>query len=134
LQCSAFNTLYAINHKFYGCIDSFLGAAARTMDRSLVDGMASATVGLPGNMSIGLDGLAFRLQQDLPIDAERLIGRELDPNLPVGLGIGQLAPGYIAFRNGPAAAVIGPGREQEWSHWGYLQATVSFGGGVAPLR
>ncbi|HSK20815.1 MAG TPA: alginate export family protein [Longimicrobiales bacterium] len=134
-EYGAFNTLYATNHKFYGYIDFFLDPAARTLDRGLIDGMASASVGLPGGLNLNLDGHAFWLHEELPVEIDRLIGWELDVTVPVQLGAGQqLQLGYSAFRNGPGGEFIGLGREREWSHWGYVQATFSFGGGAAPLR
>lgn len=134
-EYGAFNTLYATNHKFYGYIDFFLDPAARTNDRGLIDGMASATVELPAGMSLNLDAHGFWLHENLPVAVDRLIGWEMDVTVPVQLGAGQqLQLGYSAFRNGPAAEFIGLGREREWSHWGYVQATFSFGGGAAPLR
>jgi hypothetical protein len=130
----AFNTLYATNHKYYGYIDYFLDPAARTQDRGLVDGIASVAVALPRDLRLELDGHAFWTEQPLAPDAERLIGWELDVTLPVRLGPGQqLQLGYSAFRNGPAAPLIGLGRERAWSHWAYLQATFSFGGALTPL-
>lgn len=132
---NAFNTLYATNHKFYGYIDFFLDPAARTGDRGLIDGMASASVGLPGDVNLDVDVHGFWLQQDLQMDVDRLIGWEVDVTLPVRIGAGQqLQLGYSAFRNGPAAEFIGLGRERHWSHWAYLQAAFAFGGGVSPLR
>jgi hypothetical protein len=118
-EYGAFNTLYATNHKFYGYIDFFLDPAARTLDRGLIDGMASASVGLPGGLNFNLDGHAFWLHEDLPVDVDRLIGWEMDVTVPVQLGAGQqLQLGYSAFRNGPAAEFIGLGRERGWSHAG----------------
>jgi hypothetical protein len=129
-----FNTLYATNHKFYGYIDFFLDPAARTQDRGLIDGIASATVELPRELRLNLDGHTFWTQQPLTADGDRLIGYELDVTLPVPLGVGQeLQLGYSAFRNGPAAPLIGLGRDRAWSHWAYVQATFSFGGALTPI-
>ena len=132
---STFNTLYATNHKFYGYIDFFLDPAARTIDRGLIDGMASASLGLTHELRLDLDVHGFWLQQDLLVGVDRLIGWELDVTLPVRLGAGQqLQLGYSAFRNGPAAEFLGLGRDRDWSHWGYIQAAFSFGGPPVPLR
>lgn len=68
------------------------------------------------------------------MDVERLNGAEPTVTLPVRAGAGQLLQlGHRAFRNGPAALFIGPGREQEWSDRAYLQTTFSDGGGAAPF-
>jgi hypothetical protein len=48
--------------------------------------------------------------------------------VPVEVGPGQrLVAGYSAFRNGPAAALVGHGGDGTWRHWGYAQLSFTFG-------
>ena len=130
----AFNTMYATNHKFYGYIDLFLDPAARTLNRGLVDAMASLTLGLPRAPVLEVDAHGFWLHRDLLSSDDRLIGWELDFTIPVRLGPGQqLHLGYSAFRNGPAAPLIGLGAERDMWHWAYLQASFAFGGAAPPV-
>jgi hypothetical protein len=129
----AFNTLYATGHKWYGYMDLFLDPAARTRDRGLVDGMASARIGLPRDAALDIDMHGFWLQREFTAAPDRHIGWELDLTLPVRLGPGQqLQLGYSAFRNGNAAPLIGLGEDGKLWHWGYIQASFSFGR-VPPL-
>jgi hypothetical protein len=130
----AFNTMYATNHRFYGYMDLFLDPAARTRDRGLIDAIASLTLGLPRAPVVEVDAHGFWLHRSLPTSADRLIGWELDLTIPVRLGPGQLLHlGYSAFRNGPAAPLIGLGAERDMWHWAYLQASFAFGGAAPPI-
>jgi hypothetical protein len=124
----AFNTLYHTGHKWYGYMDLFLDPAARTRDRGLIDGIASARVTLPRDAVLDIDVHGFFLQHELAQTTDRNIGWELDLTLPVRLGPGQqLQLGYSAFRNGPAAPFLGFGEDGKLSHWAYIQASFSFG-------
>ncbi|CAN5820504.1 alginate export family protein [soil metagenome] len=130
----AFNTLYATNHRFYGYIDLFLEPAARTRDRGLIDGIASARLALTRDLALDIDGHGFWLHREFAGSSDRHLGWELDLTLPVQLGANQqLQLGYSAFRNGPAAPLIGLGRERAVWHWAHVQATFSFGGRAAPI-
>jgi hypothetical protein len=125
----AFNTLYGTGHKWYGFMDLFLDPAARTRDRGLIDGILSARLALPRDTWLDVDVHGFYLQQQFAASEERNIGWEVDFTLPVRLGPGQqLQLGYSAFRNGPAAPLIGFGEDGRLWHWAYIQASFSFGG------
>jgi hypothetical protein len=130
----AFNTMYATNHKYYGFMDLFLDPAARTRDRGLIDGIASARIGLGRDLALDIDAHGFWLQQAFAASTERNIGYEIDLTLPIRLGTGQqLHVGYSAFRNGAAAPLLGFGSKGDLWHWAYVQATFSFGGRAAPI-
>jgi hypothetical protein len=130
----AFNTLYATGHRYYGYMDLITDPAARTQERGLIDGMASARVALPRRLALDIDGHGFWLQQQFTTLPDRLIGWELDLTLPIALGPGQqLQLGYSFFRNGPVAPLVGLGSSGSLSHWAYLQASFSFGGRFPPL-
>jgi hypothetical protein len=129
----AFQTLYATNHRYYGYIDLFLDPAARTADRGLVNGIASARIGLPWELALDLDGHGFWLHQQFATAPDRFLGWELDLTLPIRLAPGQeLHLGYSLFRNGAAAPLIGLGRDGLTWHWAYVQASFAFGGRIAP--
>jgi hypothetical protein len=130
----AFNTLYATNHRYYGFMDLFLDPAARTRDRGLVNGIASLRVGLPRELALDVDAHGFWLQQQFATSDHRLLGWELDFTMPISLGDGQqLHLGYSFFRNAAAAPLVGLGRDGDVWHWGYIQASFSFGGRIAPI-
>jgi hypothetical protein len=125
----AFNTLYATGHRFQGYMDLFLDPAARTRERGLINGIASARIALPRALALDIDGHGFWTQQALPVAPDRVLGWELDLTLPIALGPGQqLQLGYSLFRNGAAAPLVGLGRSGAASHWAYVQATFAFGG------
>jgi hypothetical protein len=129
----AFNTLYHTGHKWYGYLDLFTDPAARTRDRGLIDGIASARVVLPRNLTLDVDAHGFWLQEQLPVAPDRFLGWEVDFTVPVNLGPGQLLHvGYSLFRNGAAAPLIGLGDDGKLWHWAYVQASFSFGK-VSPI-
>jgi hypothetical protein len=122
----AFNTLYATNHKFYGYMDLFLDPAARTGGRGLVDLMASARAHVAGPSALEIDVHRFLLANDAGLES-RDLGWELDLTYPFQFaGAGRFLVGYSLFRNGPGAATAGLGADGKVSHWGFVQAGVSF--------
>jgi hypothetical protein len=124
----AFNTLYHTGHKWYGYLDLFLDPAGRTRDRGLVNGLASARIGLPRELALDVDAHGFWLQQEFAGNPDRFLGWEVDLTLPVSLGPGQqLHLGYSVFRNGAAAPLIGLGQKDSMWHWGYIQASFAVG-------
>ena len=140
----AFNTMYHTGHKWYGYLDLFLDPAARTGDRGLVDGMASATMQLGPKAPLAIDVHRFWTAAPRPVpcggplpcpanqpDEADDLGWEFDLTLPLGIGPSQrLQLGYSAYRNGAAAPLAGIGAADEWWHWGYLMLTFAFNGGV----
>jgi hypothetical protein len=125
----AFNTLYPTAHRYYGYMDLITDPAGRTRERGLINAIASARVTLPRDLGLDIDAHGFWIQQQFAVAPDRFMGWELDLTLPVRLGPGQqLQLGYSAFRNGPAATLVGLGREGAVAHWAYLQASFSFGG------
>jgi hypothetical protein len=124
----AFNTLYSTGHKWHGYIDLFVDPAARTRDRGLINGIASARVALPRDVALDVDVHGFWLEQQFAGSTDRFLGWELDLTMPIRLGPGQqLQLGYSAFRNGAAAPLIGLGADGRLWHWAYIQAAFSFG-------
>jgi hypothetical protein len=130
----AFQTLYATNHRYYGYLDLFLDPAARTADRGLINGIASARVALPRELSLDIDGHGFWLHREFASAPDRFLGWELDLTLPIRIGQGQeLQLGYSLFRNGSAAPLIGLGASGLTWHWAHIQASFAFGGRAAPV-
>jgi hypothetical protein len=126
-EYEAFNTLYHTGHKWYGYMDLFLDPAARTGERGLIDGIASATFGLGAQVPLTVDAHRFwTAAQREPGEASDL-GWELDLTLPLTIAPGQsLQLGYSAFRAGDAASLANLGASGRWAHWGYVMATFGF--------
>lgn len=124
----AFNTLYATNHKFYGYLDAFVDPAWDTRGRGLIDLVGAIAVRAGERAQLALDVHRFSLAERFPDSDERELGWELDLTVPVEVGPGQrLVAGYSAFRNGPAAGLLGHGDDGTWRHWGYAQLSFTFG-------
>lgn len=132
-EYQAFNTLYATNHKFYGYLDLFTDPAAHTGDRGLIDGMVNARAQLTPRLGLEADLHGFWFAKPRG-EEDRLIGYELDLTLPFAMGEGRkVTLGYSGFRSGAGAPLIGRGEDGDFWHWGYVQASVSFGGGAPAL-
>jgi Alginate export len=120
---TAFNTMYATNHPFYGRMDLFLDPAARTKDAGLVDLFASAASGLDTPVAARVDIHRFAPQAG----NSREIGWELDAIVPVKLSKAvDLELGYGAFRASSGADVMGLGQAGSTRHWAYAQLRAAF--------
>lgn len=120
---SAFNTMFATNHPFYGLMDLFLDPAARTNDRGLVDAMATTAIALPPRTALKVELHHFAPQAGDHAE----IGWEGDFIAPVRISsAATIELGYTAFRAGPAAAAMGLGANGAWRHWAYLQLKTGF--------
>jgi hypothetical protein len=120
---SAFNTMYATNHPFYGLMDLFLDPAARTNDRGLIDALATTAITLPPRTTLKVELHHFAPQAGVPGE----IGWEADVIAPVRLSsAATMELGYTAFRAGPAAAAMGLGANGTLRHWAYLQLKAGF--------
>lgn len=122
---TAFNTLYATNHPFYGFMDFFLNLPPQTGDRGLVDLVARGALH-PSRWTLRAD-LHQLLLSETPGGTQRAIGVELDLTVarPIVEGFTMQA-GYSVFD--PAAAAVGPpiALGSEILHWAYLQGTMRF--------
>jgi len=120
---TAFATMYASNHGFYGLMDLVGDPAASTRERGLVDAFATASVQLhrAASLRAELHRLATAAGDD------RLLGWEADLALPVRVGpTAGLELGLAAFRAGRAAQAVGLGVEGRTHARGYLQLRAGF--------
>ncbi|MDH3497347.1 MAG: alginate export family protein [Gemmatimonadota bacterium] len=123
---TAFTTLYATNHKFYGYMDYFLALPAQTGQAGLVDAMARLTVPLPQQWRVRGDLHYFRTHRALA--GETFLGVEGDVvvDRPLGKYAG-LEIGGSVFSPGDLAATLLPAFARgtdEATWWGYVQLTV----------
>lgn len=122
---SAFNTLYATNHKFYGFMDLFLDPAAQTNDRGLIDGLVTLTLQrdpLPLRATVH----RFWLASSDGVDQSE-IGWEFDLTVPFEVGdAGTALVGYSAFRAGGGAQEANLGYSGSYRHWAFAQLGISF--------
>jgi hypothetical protein len=120
---TAFATMYASNHAFYGLMDLVGDPAATTRERGLVDAFATASVQLhrAASLRAELHRLATAAGDDRPL------GWEADVALPVRVGsTAGLELGLAAFRAGRAAQAVGLGAEGRTHARGYLQLRAGF--------
>jgi hypothetical protein len=115
--------MFATNHPFYGLMDLFLDPAARTLDRGLIDALATTTIALPPRTTLKVELHHFAPQTG----ARAEIGWEADVIAPVRLSTSTLFElGYTAFRAGPAAQAMGLGVNNSVRQWTYAQLKASF--------
>ena len=121
---SAFNTLYATNHPFYGLMDLFLNIPAQTGGLGLMDALVHGEV-RPGVWAVSADLHALRLMESGP--AGHAIGTELDITAarPLTPAL-ALQGGYSAFAPAAAARAAPVALGDRVLHWAYLQATARF--------
>ena len=120
---TAFSTVYATNHPFYGLMDAIGDPAAATRERGLVDALATGSVRLTGALALRGELHHFRLASG----AGRDLGWESDVTLPLRLTpAAGLELGYSAFRAGGDAATVGLGSRGTFRDWAYLQLRVAF--------
>lgn len=122
---TAFNTLYATNHAFYGYMDLFLSPSNQTGFLGLLDTMLR-TSARPKQWILRADAHRFQLARKA-VTGERTIGVELDLTvsrmLPGGLA---LLAGYSVFNPSSAAEAVPVALGGDVLQWTYLQGTVRF--------
>jgi hypothetical protein len=120
---TAFATMYATNHPFYGLLDVIGDPATTTKDRGLVDLFATAAIPLTAAAQLRGELHHFALRAG----ADRPLGWEGDVVVPFRLNTAaSIDAGYALFRAGRAAAPLGLGAEGVTQHWVFLQLTASF--------
>lgn len=123
---TAFSTLFATNHKFYGYQDFFLNVPSATGERGLVDLRAGVTAALRPGIDLRIEPHMF-LTAEPTVSGARALGRELDVTLPVRVSESTaVQAGYSAFWPDRAARDVGLVRGDGPRHWGYLQTRVAF--------
>ncbi len=120
---SAFSTMFATNHPFYGLMDLIGDPATTTKDRGLVDAFASGTRVLSSNVAMKGEVHDFRLAEG----SNRSLGWEGDLALPIRVNpAATVEAGYSIFRASSGANTIGLGARGATAQWAYLQLTVGF--------
>lgn len=120
---SAFSTMFATNHPFYGLMDLIGDPAATTKDRGLVDAFASGSRTLAKSVAIKAELHDFRLATG----SDRALGWEGDVAVPIRMNAAAtVEAGYSLFHAGSGASAIGVGARGASAQWAYLQLTVGF--------
>jgi hypothetical protein len=124
-DATAFNTLYATNHKFYGSMDYFLDIPGQLDQAGLMDAMLRGSIDLSSVTRLRADVHHFRLAQDRG-DGQTL-GTELDL-----VGTWTMAA-FAGFEAGaalflPADPITGQlpafANGSDPTYWGYAQLTL----------
>lgn len=122
---SAFKTLYATNHKFYGLMDFFLDPAGRTGDRGLIDALLDIRVPVADAVVVATGHRFWLAEQDGL--ASGAIGWEVDLTSSIELEeAGALGLGYALFRASAGAPAASLGPEGSFRHWAFAQLTFRF--------
>jgi hypothetical protein len=124
---TAFNTLYATNHPFYGLLDLFTDPAARTNERGLVDAFAQANWRMSQHSALHAELHRFAPQALGSKAPAGPLGWEADLNVPYTVSPDlTLETGYSLFRAGAGAAGLSLGATGQSHHWAYLQLRAGF--------
>lgn len=119
---TAFATMYATNHPWYGTMDIIGDPAASTRERGLVDLVGTAAFPA-ASVNIKAEVHRFLLAEG----PTRPLGWEIDAAVPVMIfDVGRLEIGYSVFlaQAGAAAVVLAPNRSTK--HWSFLQLALPF--------
>ena len=122
---TAFNTLYATNHKFYGYMDYFLSFPGGLDEAGLVDAILRASWVPSTSVTLRADLHRFWTAEER--SSERALGTELDvigtwklaPPAGIEAGGGLFVPERLASELLPAFAL-----GDDATLWGYLQLTL----------
>ena len=119
---SAFATMYATNHPWYGTMDIIGDPAASTRERGLVDVVSTITAPVA---SVTVKGEVHRFL--LATGASRSLGWEFDAAVPVMIfDVGRLEIGYSVFLAQVGAAAVGLAPNKSTKHWSFLQLALPF--------
>jgi hypothetical protein len=115
---SAFSTMYASNHSFYGLNDVIGDPSTTTHERGLVDMLATASANISRIVALRAEAHQFTMQAG----TNRSLGSELDLNVPIKIGAAaSVELGYSAFRTASGATTVGLGPAHATRQWAYLQ-------------
>lgn len=119
---TAFGTMFATNHPFYGLMDVIGDPAASTRERGLVDAIAMATARVSPSFAPKLELHRFTLA-----GGGATLGAEGDLIAPLRLSAASTVElGYSLFRAGRAAGDVGLGADGSTRQWMYLQLRAGF--------
>jgi hypothetical protein len=120
---SAFSTMYASNHAFYGLMDVIGDPAATTRDRGLVDLLAIGSAALHPRFAMRGEvhrfGFSSGSGRDLGWEADVIVPVRLLPTATMDVGVS-------AFRAGHDASSVGLGTPGTVRDWAFLQLRVGF--------
>jgi hypothetical protein len=120
---TAFSTMYATNHPFYGLMDVIGDPAATTKERGLVDAFATGAMAATASSNVKAELHRFTLAAG----ADRPLGWEADLALPTRVSrAATIELGYSLFRADSGAASVGLGKSGAFQNWLYLQLSVGF--------
>lgn len=120
---SAFSTLYATNHQYYGLQDAIGDPAASTREHGLVDALAIATWRVSSMVRPRAELHRFTLASA----SERDLGWEADVVFPVRLSAAaSMDVGFSTLRAGKAAPALGIGAEKSYRNWAYASLRAGF--------
>lgn len=124
---TAFSTMYATNHPFYGLLDLFTDPAARTSDRGLVDALAQSTWQIAPAYGLRAELHRFSPATHGVGQTRGPFGWEGDLTLPYKVSsLVTVEGGYSLFRAGTGAAGTTLGSAGQVHHWLYLQLRAAF--------
>ncbi|CAN5244387.1 hypothetical protein BH09GEM1_BH09GEM1_48400 [soil metagenome] len=120
---TAFSTMYATNHAFYGLIDVIGDPAASTKDRGLVDVFMLGAWRVSDAFTPRAELHRFSLERS----RAGLLASEVDLVAPFRLtSASAVELGYSLFRPGASAAAVGLGALGADRQWLYLQLRAGF--------
>jgi hypothetical protein len=120
---TAFSTMFATNHPYYGLIDVIADPAATTKERGLHDAFGSVAVNVSSAFAPRLELHRFTLAAG----ADRALGLESDLVAPIKLPANtSLELGLSLFRNGTAAPAVALGDPGTTRRWLYAQLRAGF--------
>jgi hypothetical protein len=120
---TAFSTMYATNHPFYGLIDVIGDPAASTKDRGLVDAFVLGAWRVGDTFTPRAEVHRFSLERS----RAGVLASEMDFVAPFRLTTASAVElGYSVFRSGASAAAVGLGAPGAYRQWLYLQLRAGF--------
>ncbi len=120
---SAFSTLFASNHQFYGLQDIIGDPAASTKERGLIDVLATGSEKLSSVVSLKGEVHHFTMAAG----TNAALGWEIDVTLPIRIGTAAgLDIGYSQFHPEAGASAVGLGANGETKHWLFVSLRVGF--------
>ncbi|MEP6780706.1 MAG: alginate export family protein [Gemmatimonadaceae bacterium] len=120
---SAFNTLFASNHQFYGLQDIIGDPASSTKERGLIDAFANGSERLSKNVSLKAELHHFTLATG----SNASLAWEADLTLPIRIGSAvNIDVGYSLYHPDAGAAAVGLGTNGNFKHWLFVSLRAGF--------
>ena len=120
---SAFNTMYASNHLFYGLMDAIAEPSATTRERGLTDVFVNSSMQFNNRISVRAEVHRFAMASG----KHRNLGWETDVIAPIRiLPTTNLELGVSVFRAGADAPLAGLGSRSTIRDWAFAQLRVAF--------